>query len=126
MSVSILLRRNMDTSFPASHTLEIQFNTPGDPFGGIASVRGMRAKNAEAANGSVLVMSEPEKIKDGDILFALPDTQVEQNIVLLRDRPWFDVAFFYSNGRRGVLAFEKGTPGENAIKEALTAWGQGG
>jgi hypothetical protein len=126
MSVSILLRRNMDTSFPASHTLEIQFNTPGDPFGGIASVRGMRAKNAEAANGSVLVMSEPEKIKDGDILFALPDTQVEQNIVLLRDRPWFDIAFFYSNGRRGVLAFEKGTPGENAIKEALTAWGQGG
>jgi hypothetical protein len=126
MNVSILLRRNMDTSFPASHTLEIQFSSPGDPFGGIASVRGMRAKNAEAANGSVLVLSEPEKIKDGDVLFALPDTQIEQNIQLLRERPWFDIAFFYNNGRRGVLAFEKGTPGERAINDALTAWGQGG
>jgi hypothetical protein len=126
MNISLLLRRNMDASFPASHTLEIQFNTPGDPFGGIASVRGMRAKNAEAANGSVLVLSEPEKIKDGDVLFALPDTQLEQNILLLRERPWFDIAFFYNNGRRGVLAFEKGTPGERAINDALTAWGQGG
>jgi hypothetical protein len=126
MNVSVLLRRNMDASFPASHTLEIQFSTPGDPFGGIASVRGMRAKNAEAANGSVLVLSEPEKIKEGDVLFALPDTQLEQNVQLLRERPWFDIAFFYSNGRRGVLAFEKGTPGERAISDALTAWGQGG
>ena len=126
MSVSMLLRRNMDASFPASHTLEIQFNSPGDPFGGISNVRGMRAKNAEAANGSVLFLSEPEKIKEGDILFALPETQLEQNIQLLRERPWFDIAFFYSNGRRGVLAFEKGTPGERAISDALSAWGQGG
>lgn len=126
MNVNVLLRRNMDASFPASHTLEIQFSSPGDPFGGISNVRGMRAKNAEAANGSVLIMSEPEKIKDGDVLFALPDTQLEQNIALLRDRPWFDIAFFYNNGRRGVLAFEKGTPGERAINDALTAWGQGG
>jgi hypothetical protein len=126
MNISLLLRRNMDASFPASHTLEIQFNTPGDPFGGISNVRGMRAKNAEAANGSVLVMSDPEKIKDGDVLFALPDTQLEQNILLIRERPWFDIAFFYNNGRRGVLAFEKGTPGERAVNDALTAWGQGG
>jgi hypothetical protein len=126
MNVSLILRRNLDTSFPASHTLEIQFSSPGDPFGGIANVRGVRAKNAEAANGSVLVLSEPEKIKDGDVLFALPDTQAEQNIQLLRDRPWFDIAFFYNNGRRGVLAFEKGTPGESAVNDALTAWGQGG
>jgi hypothetical protein len=126
MNVSLILRRNLDASFPASHTLEIQFSSPGDPFGGIASVRGVRAKNAEAANGSVLLLSEPEKIKDGDVLFALPDTQVDQNIQLLRDRPWFDIAFFYNNGRRGVLAFEKGTPGETAVNDVLTAWGQGG
>ena len=126
MNVSLLLRRNMDASFPASHTLEIQFSTPGDPFGGISSVRGVRAKNAEAANGSILILSEPEKIKDGDVLFALPDTQLEQNVQLLRERPWFDIAFFYNNGRRAVLAFEKGTPGEKALGDALTAWGQGG
>jgi hypothetical protein len=126
MNVSLLLRRNMDASFPASHTLEIQFSTPGDPFGGVSNVRGMRAKNAEAANGSILVLSEPEKIKEGDVLFALPDTQLDQNVQLLRERPWFDIAFFYNNGRRAVLAFEKGTPGEKAIGDALTAWGQGG
>jgi hypothetical protein len=126
MSVKLILRRNMDASFPASHTLEVQFTNPGDPFGGVSNVRGMRGKNAEAANGSVFGLSEPEKIKEGDILFALPDTQLEQNIQLLRDRPWFDIAFFYNNGRRAVLAFEKGTPGERAVSQALAAWGQGG
>jgi len=126
MNVRLVIRRNMDASFPASHTLEIQFVNPGDPFGGVSSVRGMRAKNAEAANGSVFGLSEPEKIKEGDILFALPDTQLEQNIQLLRDRPWFDIAFFYNNGRRAVLAFEKGTPGDRAVGQALAAWGQGG
>jgi len=123
MSVSLLLRRNMDASFPASHTLEIQFNSPA-----IRSADFQRARNAgEERRGRERIGADPERageIKEGDILFALPDTQLEQNIQLLRERPWFDIAFFYNNGRRGVLAFEKGTPGERAINDALAAWGR--
>jgi len=82
-------------------------------------------KNAEAANGSVLVLSEPEKIKDGDILFALPDTQLEQNIGLLRERPWFDIAFFYNNGRRACLPSRRARRGEARDQRCIDGLGAG-
>jgi hypothetical protein len=30
----------------------------------------------------------------------------------------------YNNGRRAILAVEKGNPGERAFKDAFVAWGQ--
>jgi len=30
----------------------------------------------------------------------------------------------YTDGKRAILAVEKGTPGDNAFKEAFAAWGQ--
>jgi hypothetical protein len=46
------------------------------------------------------------------------------NIQLVRERPWFDIPIVYTNGRRAILAVEKGTPGERAFTEAFKAWGQ--
>jgi hypothetical protein len=43
----------------------------------------------------------------------------------LRDRDWLDIPFVYANGRRAVLTFQKGTPGERALREVLNSWGQG-
>ena len=50
--------------------------------------------------------------------------EAAHNIELLKDRLWFDVPIVYTNGRRAILAVEKGTPGERAFAEALKAWGQ--
>ena len=30
----------------------------------------------------------------------------------------------YTNGRRAILAMEKGTPGERVFNEAFAAWGK--
>ena len=38
--------------------------------------------------------------------------------------PPFDVPIVYTDGRRAILAVEKGTPGERAFKEAFAAWGE--
>ena len=48
----------------------------------------------------------------------------ERNTGLLKERSWFDIPVIYNNGRRAILAVEKGNPGERAFKDAFAAWGQ--
>jgi hypothetical protein len=52
------------------------------------------------------------------------DSDMQRNLQLLKERPWFDIPIVYNNGRRAILAIEKGTPGERAFEEAFKAWGQ--
>ena len=49
---------------------------------------------------------------------------MQRNLPLLKERAWFDIPIVYNNGRRAILALEKGTPGERAFEEAFKAWGQ--
>ena len=123
MTAVMTIRRNPDPALPATHTIEIQFNTPNDPFGGIANVPGLRMKTSETAQGTPLA-GLVVRVMPGYFLVGLASLDVdrEQNMQALRERSWFDIPFVYSNGRRAVLAFEKGTPGERAINEALAAW----
>jgi hypothetical protein len=123
LSAVVTIRRNPDKNLPASHTIEVQFSAPNDPFGGVSSTPGMRLKSSETAQGLPLV-GLVVKVMPGFFLIGLSavETDREQNIQLLRERSWFDIPFVYNNGRRAVLAFEKGTPGERAVNEALAAW----
>jgi hypothetical protein len=125
MNVVMTIRRNPDTTLPASHTIEIQFSAPGDAFGGVASMPGVRAKSAEAAQGAPLA-GLVVRVTPGFFLVGLSNLPAdrERNITLLRERAWIDIPFVYNNGRRAVIAVEKGTPGERAINDALAAWGQ--
>jgi hypothetical protein len=124
MTVTITVRRNPDQTLPASHTVEVQFSTPGDPFGGVANLPGIRAKTTETAQGAPLV-GLVVRVMPGFFLVGLSaiDADREQNLSLLRERGWLDVPFVYNNGRRAVLVIEKGTPGERAVNEAIAAWG---
>lgn len=125
VNVTLKMRRNTDPSFPASHTIEVIFNVPaGDAFGGVADMRGIRAKGGETAQGSPII-AEVQKVKEGYFLLALPNMQEETNLSMLRERDWLDLPFVYANGRRAVLTFQKGTPGERALREVLNSWGQG-
>jgi hypothetical protein len=123
LSAVVTIRRNPDKGLPASHTIEVQFSTPNDPFGGVASTPGMRLKSSETAQGQPL-SGLVVKVMPGFFLIGLSAVEADRdiNLQLLRERTWFDIPFVYNNGRRAVLAFEKGTPGERAINEALAAW----
>ncbi len=125
LSAVMTIRRNPDPNLPASHTIEIQFNTPNDPFGGVSNMPGVRLKTSETAQGAPLA-GLVVRVTPGFFLVGLSavDADREQNIQFLRERTWFDIPFVYNNGRRAVLAFEKGTPGERAINEALASWRQ--
>jgi len=124
MTVTWSLRRNSDKTLPASHTIEIMFNLPADfPGGGISNVPGILMKQSEQARGTPLA-GLAVKVTNGFFLVGLSavDTDMQRNIALLKDRPWFDIPIVYTNGGRAILAMEKGPPGEHAFADAFAAW----
>jgi hypothetical protein len=126
LAMTFTMRRNTDQALPASHTVEIMFNVPADfPFGGISNVPGILMKQAEQTRGAPL-SGLAVKVTAGFFLLGLSsvDTEKERNIQLLKERAWFDIPVVYNNGRRAIIAIEKGNPGERAFKDAFAAWGQ--
>jgi hypothetical protein len=124
MAVTWSLRRNTDQALPASHTIEIMFKLPPDfPGGGIANVPGILMKQSEQARGTPLA-GLAVKVTNGFFLVGLSavDADVQRNVQLLKERPWFDIPVVYTSGGRAILAMEKGTPGEQAFAEAFAAW----
>jgi hypothetical protein len=120
------LRRNLDKTLPASHTVEIIFKLPADfPSGGISNVPGILMKQAEQTRG-VPLAGLAVKVTNGFFLIGLSsaDGDKERNLQLLKERGWFDIPVVYNNNRRAILAMEKGTPGERAFAEAFKVWKQ--
>jgi hypothetical protein len=126
ITASMSIRRNTDQALPASHTIELMFNIPADfPFGGIKDVPTILMKQAEQARGAPLA-GLVVKVTPTFFLVGLQsgEGEAQHNIALLKERPWFDIPIVYANGRRAILAVEKGTPGERAFAEAFKTWGQ--
>ena len=124
MTMTWSLRRNTDRALPASHTIEITFNLPADfPGGGVANVPGILMKQSEQARGTPLA-GLAVKVTNGFFLIGLSavDTDLQRNVQLLKERPWFDIPVVYTNGGRAILAMEKGPPGDRAFAEAFAAW----
>jgi hypothetical protein len=126
ITMTFSLRRNTDQALPASHTIEVTFNLPADfPFGGISNVPGILMKQAEQTRGAPLA-GLAVKVTSGFFLVGLSavEADMQRNLQLLKERSWFDIPIVYNNGRRAILALEKGNPGERAFDEAFKAWGQ--
>ncbi len=120
------LRRNMDASLPATHTVEIMFRLPQDfQPGGVSNVPGILMKATEQTRG-VPLAGLAVKVTNGFFLIGLSasDADKERNVQMLKERQWFDIPVVYSNNRRAILAVEKGTPGERVFAEAFAAWRQ--
>lgn len=123
--VEFTFRRNQDASLPASHIIEIQFELPPNfDLGNVANVPGMRAKASETAQGVPLI-GLAVRVTPGFFLVGLSaqDVDRQRNLGLLITRNWLDLPMVFSNGRRGILALEKGVQGDRVFREAYTAWG---
>ena len=124
LGATLTIRRNLDTTLPASHTIEIQFKLPENfPNAGVANVPGLLMKADEAARGAA-VAGLSVRVMNGFFLIGLSnlDTEKSVNEQLLRDRGWIDIPILYDNGRRAVLTLEKGTPGTQVFNDAFSAW----
>ncbi len=124
IQLRMTIRRNVDKTLPASHTIELIFLTP-DNFdgGGIENILRFALKGTEEAAGNPL-LGIPVKITDGFFLVALNDSkaEVETNLTLLRREQWIDVPLIYKSGRRALFTMEKGVPGDKVFDEAVKAW----
>jgi hypothetical protein len=126
MKVAWSLRRNTDKSLPASHTVDLMFTLPPDfPHGGVANIPGLLMKQAEQTRG-VPLAGQSVKVTTGYFLIGLSsvESDLQRNVQLLKERTWFDIPIVYTDGRRAILAVEKGSPGETAFAEAFNAWTQ--
>jgi hypothetical protein len=124
LSMTMVIRRNNDQALPASHTVEIMFNVPADyPFGGINNVLGMLTKQGETTRGTPLT-GPAVKVSSNFFLLGLSAVEAEtaRNLKLMREQPWFGISVVYNNGRRAIVAVEKGAAGERAFAEAFKAW----
>lgn len=124
LTLSMVLRRNTDASLPASHTIELTFGRTGT--GETRQIRdvGVPQFKAEESARGVPLSGLPVPVTDNVFLIGLSNVpaDIERNLDLLRARPWIDLPIRYANGRRAVLAFDKGVSGEQAISEALNIW----
>ncbi len=126
LTALVTVKRNNDSSLPASHLIEIVFAVPPDFEGGaIDSVLRIAMKQTEQDRGNALV-AVPAKITDDFHMIALndfPDAQ-RTNLELMRTRNWIDIPLAYRNGRRALLTLQKGPDGVKAFDEAIREWSQ--
>jgi hypothetical protein len=126
LAMTLSIRRNTDSALPASHTVEIMFNLPAEfAFGGIQNVPGLLVKESEQTRGAPL-SGLAVKVTNNFFLIGLSAAEADmtRNLQLLKERAWFDIPIVYNNGRRAILAVEKGTPGERVFSEAFATWKQ--
>jgi hypothetical protein len=66
------------------------------------------------------------KVTDTYFLIGLSavDSEQQHNIELLKKRPWFDMPIVFNDGRRAILAVEKGVPGDRILTAAFAGWKQ--
>jgi hypothetical protein len=127
LGMTLSFRRNNDPSLPASHAVDLTFILPVDfaGGGGIANVPGILMKTGEQVSGTPLG-SIAVKVSDGLFLVGLSNVEADRarNLELVRTRPWFEVPLVYADKRVGLLAIDKGAPGERAFAAAFAAWEQ--
>ena len=124
LTMRMVLRRNLDTTLPASHTVELTFTTrQGDSGRVIRDVGLLQFKNEEAARGTPIA-GLPVPVRENLFLIGLSNLQgdVERNTELFVRRNWIDLPVRMASGQRAILSFEKGAAGEQVLTNAFSQW----
>jgi hypothetical protein len=124
MKIKVAVRRNTDDTLPASHIVEVVADTPADfPGGGIRDVPRVVFKPSEDARGQPLIGASA-RVAPGFFWIALSgiDSDIQNNLALLKDRVWIDLPLVYQSGQRAILTLEKGESGQQVFQTAISAW----
>ncbi len=124
LNMTLAMRRNLDATLPASHTIDISFSLPPDSStGGVSDSVGVMMKPDEEAPGQRLAGTRV-KVRDGFFIFGLSalDIDVRHNMDVLQNRPWLGFPIRYQNGSRALLTIEKGDTGGKVLTEAFARW----
>lgn len=109
LGVSVLIRKNLDPTLPASDLMEINFSVNDSFVGGsIAGLPGVLLKNEELVQGTPLVGAST-RVVGNSFLFALSSSPADEatNRDLLTSRRWIDLAIIYATGKKAIITLEK-------------------
>jgi hypothetical protein len=126
--MTLLLKRNLDKSLPASHVVELTFHLPPDfAGGGIGNVPGILMKSNELARGTAPA-GLSVKVADG-FLWSGCRTRLPTASAICKHWSAHDSTFPLSMSTSDApspanAAIEKSETSEQAFKAAFTAWGQ--
>jgi hypothetical protein len=123
LSVAMSIRRNTDSTLPASHIVELNFTTSDDPSRIVRDVGLLQFKAEEAVRGTPLA-GLPVPVKDNVFLIGLSNLpgDMERNRELMLRRNWIDLPIRFASGQRAILSFEKGVSGDQVINDAFRQW----
>jgi hypothetical protein len=124
MTLNLLLRRNLDPTLPASHTLELNFTTKDGEAGRVVrDANVLQFKNEQNARGTPMAgLAIP--VRENMFLIGLSSLQsdIERNAEFLLHRNWMDLPIRLASGQRAILSFEKGRTGEQVMADAFRQW----
>ena len=125
LTLAMTMRKNLDATLPASHTIELAFTNTGEAGAkrAVQNIGLLQLKDEEAARGSP-VSGLPVRVRENLFLIGLSSlkSDVDRNTELLLHKNWLDLALTYTSGQRAVITFEKGTAGTQALQNAFAQW----
>lgn len=126
MTLTLAIRRNADPDLPASHTVELLFDTPsGFENGGIAGVAGLVMKATPQSQGQPLIGAVVPVTEDFYLLgLSEGEFDLARNLDELRRRNFIDVPIVYADESRAILSIAKGESGAEVFQQAFESWGQ--
>lgn len=124
LSLDFTIRRNTDTAFPASHIIGMRFTSTGDPATEAVREVGVPQFKTEESERGAPLSAINSALGENLFVAALSNVpvEVERNIDLILNRAWIDVPVRFASGRRGIITFEKGGPGNQTLADAFGRW----
>jgi hypothetical protein len=124
MRAEMTIQRNRDPTFPASHTIQVQFNPgQGSEFGSVRNLSQIELRQSENQPGYPLA-GQGIAVVENVFLLALAQVEpaLSRNMEMIRSRALLYLEFQNTSGRRGLMVIEKGVSGQQAFDEAFRNW----
>jgi hypothetical protein len=121
--MTMTIRRNLDPTLPASHTIELVFAPGGQTGRNVRDIGLLQLKDEETVRGAP-VAGLPMPVQDNYFLIGLSNIpgDIQRNTNLLTTRNWIDLPIRFAAGQRAIVSFEKGMSGDQVMARAFQAW----
>ena len=124
LQMEIIIQRNRDTAFPASHTIQVRsIPGAGSDLGAIQGISTFEFRQVENQTGYAIA-GQGIAVVDNLFLIALSNVEpaLSRNIEMMKTRPLAYLEFPLANGKRGAVLLDKGISGQQAFDAAFTGW----
>lgn len=122
VTATVTIYKNYDSTLPASHLVEVQFNGKLSETA-IQRVPALVLKQTEQARGQPLAgAAVPVTNELFWIALSNDEDEVVRNVQLLREGSWFDIPILFADQTRALITFEKGIPGDKVFETVMASW----